>query len=111
MPSRCKHFRFIGCLLSITYSAAEAEIIDLKAAHKKALDKAKKDNTKLKAKLLAASKNKEHEEKESVEESPSKSEPESAVSADEKVQELVLENEKLREELTEMKTKKLGEIR
>ena len=99
------------CLLLITNSAAEAEITDLKASHKKALDKAKKDNTKLKAKLLAASKTKEHEEKESVEDSPMKSEPEDTVSAGEKVQELVLENENLREELNEMKTKKLGEIR
>ena len=60
---------------------------------------------------MAASKTKEYEEKEGVEESPRKSEPEGGVSADEKVQELELENEKLREELTEMKTKKLGEIR
>ena len=104
-------FDLLVCLLLITCSAAEAEITDLKATQKKALDKAKKDNTKLKAKLLAASKTKEHEEKESGEESLVKSESEGAVSADEKVQELLLENEKLCKELAEMKARKLGEIR
>ena len=90
-------------LLFITCSAAEAEIAELKSAHKKALDKSKKDITKLKAKVLAASKSKENEQ--SADGSPVKSQ------TDEKVEELIVENERLREEMSEMKARKLDEIR
>ena len=90
------------------FSAAEAELQDLKAAHKKALDKAKKENTKLKAKLLAASKGKASDA--NVEEVASAVEQDTA-SADDRVTELQAENEKLREELTNLKTRQLTEIR
>ncbi len=83
-------------------SAAEAELADLKETHKKALDKAKKENTKLKAKLLSASK--------SVEVETARDAPKEPL-GEKKIEELQAENARLLEELSDLKARHLGNIR
>ncbi len=87
------------------YSAAEAEIESLKDAHKKEIDKAKKEVTKFKAKYLAATKKGSKPTESDI------AEARASLNAEEELENLRSENEKLHLQLEALKPRHIGHVR